>query len=461
MKKSHQILIENLVFAFAINMVSFFTTYYQRRSNGVHSSFDILFDTIFSILYTVFLIIVFHKNKSLFSEGSFALRNEPNKYHLIIKFILVLAVKITYDATVPYISRISMQWKYLGVDLYAILYWVVSYIIAVKNDNAIWKNSKRLITILTIILATVGLGLVFDLYLLEQCGALYQKYEESSPYLARACANLDFMNSIHALIVDTIILCLLIIFHSTKRPLKKDTKYKQPFEKCTKGQHGFRLFIRCDVMITILLLLFVVKMAMAPEDVLLVTKKEVIKSFNNEAAGAFNITIKRQAVHKGFKIQSEMDICYFTELVTLQKGEHSPEYFSFNGAEPDFIFTGLGEQSHRCVQYSIDQSKVYLYGYYAICLYEDGSPKIIRIDELNMCENNAVVTELCKDLLSNGNLFVFEYGCKYFLKYDADFIKPYIDRYVNGEFSKTEIEWLTNSFYRAEYITSIAKSLSK
>ena len=68
---------------------------------------------------------------------------------------------------------------------------------------------------------------------------------------------------------------------------------------------------------------------------------------------------------------------------------------------------------------------------------------------------------MCRRLLSDGNVFIFEYGYEYLSKYDADFIVPYVERYSNGEFTENEAKWLENSHYDPEYIIDLAKEILK
>ena len=123
--------------------------------------------------------------------------------------------------------------------------------------------------------------------------------------------------------------------------------------------------------------------------------------------------------------------------------------------------TDKGENLGDCISFLIGERKVYLYGYYAICYYKDGkTPQIIRVDSLNKCENNAVVTELCKHLIEEGNLFVLEYAGEYLAKYEPEFIQPFVKRDCEGEFNTNEIRWLENTGYRSEYIVDLAKQIS-
>ena len=61
-------------------------------------------------------------------------------------------------------------------------------------------------------------------------------------------------------------------------------------------------------------------------------------------------------------------------------------------------------------------------------------------------------------LLSDGNIFAFEYVCDYLLASDPLFIQPYIERYAEGHFTEMEKEWMEKNFYKSEYVVNIAKS---
>ena len=80
----------------------------------------------------------------------------------------------------------------------------------------------------------------------------------------------------------------------------------------------------------------------------------------------------------------------------------------------------------------------------------------IRIEELNTYETKEIITQLLKELLSDGNVFVFEYGYEYLLKSDSDFIGSYIERYAEGNFTDEEIKWMNEAAYRKEFIIDLA-----
>ena len=67
------------------------------------------------------------------------------------------------------------------------------------------------------------------------------------------------------------------------------------------------------------------------------------------------------------------------------------------------------------------------------------------------------VTYVCEKLISNGNVYIFEYACEYLIKYDFEFIENYLIRYSKGEFTETEQEWMEISNYNSQFVEAFAK----
>jgi oligoribonuclease NrnB/cAMP/cGMP phosphodiesterase (DHH superfamily) len=85
--------------------------------------------------------------------------------------------------------------------------------------------------------------------------------------------------------------------------------------------------------------------------------------------------------------------------------------------------------------------------------------KIIFVEDLAEMEEDQIVTDILEHLLENGNLFAFEHGYEYLIKYDQEFIQPYIERYAQGDYNKAELKYINNLRYRNDYIQNIAKSV--
>jgi hypothetical protein len=445
-------LIENLLLIFSMNLAWFFTTYYQHRIDGSYSLADIVFDLLFTVMITWLFVIIFAKNKTVFSEGAFRLQGY--KRSILFKWLVLIIVKCAFDIAVWSFGIISVEWKYLGIGLLSGAFWLIGYVFLAQKDVAIWENKRKLLILSGFVFVVLAIGVCYDLHLISQTHLLTVKYREDSPYLIRACKNMDFFSSVKTFIIDMVILFALVIFHMTHAPLTKKEQEKK--------SNIVQMFVRCDIILALFLILCVIKTAIDPQGILLMKTSEPYSRKNYEKEGPFDLTIENEMVLYGFDIEPSSDRSYYyVEKVSLQKGHYEFEQFVGNGEDSICVFTDKGKRGVEYVEFSIGERKVYLYGHYAICYYENGvTPRIIRIDSLNQCENNAIVTELCKHLIEEGNLFAFEYAGEYLAKYEPEFIRPYIEKYSAGLFNVAETRWMEEAYYRSDYIVDLAKQFS-
>lgn len=114
----------------------------------------------------------------------------------------------------------------------------------------------------------------------------------------------------------------------------------------------------------------------------------------------------------------------------------------------------------ECVtEYEVGDNKVSVYGNSAICYIENDVPFVVLFEDIHKLKNNPVIIDVCKKLISEGNVIVFEYAVEYLQQYDPDFILPYIIRYSNGEFNTLELNTLDEFEYRIDYLCNIANSV--
>lgn len=464
MKKSHQIVL-NSIFPLSANIAWFYAACYQRRMSGNCSVSDLIFDALLSVMMAVCLLIIFARNTTLYTPGAFKLKGQSDAVALAVKLAVLLILRGLLDASLSLVPDALADWSYFAVDWLIVLYWILVYIVAVRKDLAIWRKPKCLIAFGVAMIVILGVSFAYDMGLTQQYELLTDKYTEASPYLARASANLDYLNSVNAFAVDTVIVFALILIHSIgtieRQKLASDSEYAKSIRTIKRDQSVFRTFIRCDFIIAVVCIWAVLHMALAPESVLSLRINHPTDSLTNyEATGEFNERNIENSVYMGLGTLTEENACYYTQELILQKGDLSPEEFVLNGSEPDFILTDTGKQYSQYVKYTIDGNQVYVYGYYAIGYYENGAPKLVRMEELNDTASSPILTALCKDLLADGNLFIFEYGYEYLLRNDADFIKPYIDRYASGAFTEAELEWLNGACCRSAYMMDVAKAVA-
>lgn len=89
------------------------------------------------------------------------------------------------------------------------------------------------------------------------------------------------------------------------------------------------------------------------------------------------------------------------------------------------------------------------YGYEDIRTYE--------IKKINRQDEDYHLTKILETIVSDGYLVFFDDIGKYMIKYDGDFIKPYIIRYASGDFTQKELKQIKD--VKPEYVQEISSKL--
>ena len=95
-----------------------------------------------------------------------------------------------------------------------------------------------------------------------------------------------------------------------------------------------------------------------------------------------------------------------------------------------------------------------------ISFSEHEGKKTFKFEDINTLQESDIITSMCKQLLTDGNVFVFEYAYEYLNTYEPEFIAPFIERYSQGNFTSTESKWMAEAHYRDNYIVDIAMQIS-
>ena len=115
------------------------------------------------------------------------------------------------------------------------------------------------------------------------------------------------------------------------------------------------------------------------------------------------------------------------------------------------------EDNYLKEEFSIDQAEILIYNSQVICFYENDVPRIIKMTDIRNSEESEILIAVCEKLLSEGNIYIFEYAADYLDRYAPDFIEDYIERYANGDFTESESLWMQANHYRDTYVIHIAK----
>lgn len=94
---------------------------------------------------------------------------------------------------------------------------------------------------------------------------------------------------------------------------------------------------------------------------------------------------------------------------------------------------------------------------YFLIYFDGDQQKVFSLNTLGKAEGNALLTAFARNRTEAGDLRLFEQCATYLCRYDADFIRPYLQRYARREFTDTEREALED--IREDYIYGVATEL--
>lgn len=454
MKKCRKVILNLLTFG-VFHITFYLCNVFPNRIHNFSSSLpiiEVLLNILFFLVYNYLLIVVFVMNKTVVSDGIFGSLNAIWTSVKSFKYWALLFLRLALIGITLCLEALLSQWAYLGAYLLEILFWLVLYILLVDKKSVNLKQRKNIFVCALVVLIVVSICVALDFFQLSALFMLEHKYMETSPYLTQIRSNFEFLHTFKLTLVDFTIICALTIFHiyTTKEQLCEERK---------TGKEPFKYFLRFDLVIAFVAALSVMRCVILPNSFGPIVD---ISSFGGEIHyvenSAFDERRERiRFLRSDMKSQSSIRVCYYTESAQLKKGDTKSERIDITDKNTEYLFNNKKlERATDSKAYEIDDVMIYLYRTKAIHFYED-TPRVVLLKDLHSFEEKEVVINLLEQLISEGNVFAFEYGCEYLLKYDNAFIEPYITRYADGDFTNSEHQWMEASHYHSEYIINLAK----
>lgn len=444
------------------NVLFWLCNYYPKHILEI--SFDqsivsTIINFIYFVLFDFFLIIVFSKNKAPFAKNLFDKKESIVKRFELIKLCALILVQLAVDGIVWLIGEVATDWSYVIFDAVIVLQWFIIYII-VADKSVVVLGKHRVCALLCIGLAVVllGISVVIDRSWVADTTVFSLKYEAESPALLSIQTNLRFVWEVKALVLDTLIGLILIWVHLYA------IKSEEPEEDrdILRGRQVAAFLIQTFSLVAITSLLMLFKTIIwqsatlyRPFPLALHNQKE------KWGTSDFSIEYTEYGLVRADGKDSE-NICYatYSYCVTVNQDERILITTSMKLPYDYYIRDGQVAKSYNRERFDVGGIEAYLYYNQIIGFYNNGVPCAIKLNELNTFGKNDTVTAVCKQLLSDGNIFAFEYVCNYLLANDPLFIQPYIERYAEGRFTDMEKEWMEKNFYKSEYVVNIAKSFT-
>lgn len=416
----------------------------------------ILFNVCYFILYGYILVHIFRRDRiPLFDTRRAPLDSKKDT----VKYIAILIIlQLVVDALIVVLLNTLGVWGQIGIDIVLVLHWVIVYFVLTGGRKTNKPSNVLIISMLGIILLTAA-SIVFDVKTALDYLELEKKYVPFAPQLVQTVINAEFIHSIKALILESLVAIIFVSCHFFYRNTEKECEDNSSE---TMAKKGTPVGMQIIIMVVVVFIFCFLKMAIYPHssiDSFNVSKHEV-KKFEVDSAPGFTTQTLEVYRSNGY---SDKARCYYVKSTAIFLDDATVKYSSLEGADAE-EFVLNGNQLKMNAGYDeiyVDNGTVYVFDNRYLCYREDGAMLGFDLYDISRASENDFVISALEKMLSDGNLAVFEYATEYMLQYDEDFIEPYIERYAAGNFNESETMWLEQNFIKKEYISSVAKEFAE
>lgn len=425
--------------------------------NGLYSILATLLNSIYYVLYFFFILMVFRKNTTLFSEKLFYSFEPLRKRFCFKQMGLLLMLQLVLDVANMLLDFVSDGYRYGFSDLITMVSWLVVYFIAAEKEHNMFRKRKTCVVAAVILAGMLIAACVVNIYNIFKIGYLSNKYLFDSDILQASLQNIAFEHTIVNLFLDTGVGLTLIILHMVQHI----SKFASDDEKgCDESQVNSFYRVACQIGLLFLASFFMVGMKM------LIYPCSSLRYFKWGDTGS-TVYVNTEVFHIATKCTEQIRIDKNWEEIACYRRIKNIICFdnaavaSFNTIverEPQASISGNTIQLNDfSEEYDIGGTEVKIYKDFAICFVQEDTPVVILLDDINTCEENPVLTQTCEELLLNGNVSIFEYGCDYLRRYGSQVIEDCINRYTSAEFTEQEQAYMENMELNPDFIVQIAR----
>lgn len=451
MKKSLKITYNTIVIIL-LNMVYYICNYYPKHIiefSSWKSLFGILLNFIFYILFFSAIIIVFKKDKTVFSSNLFnPFLSFKERFEIKLLFRL-LSIQIAIDL----VYRISSLYltKYSGfvATVLTLIGWFAFYFVTTNKKHNLTESKKYFVLTLVICSIFFVISICFDYKILNSFNINTARYQINSLALQNTLTNLDYFLKIKNFIFDTIIGVAFVILHFLSVNAESVNKDNE-----ISGRKFVVFSIRVAILIIFTLVLSGVRSLIFPYSTLKTIENHATTTEHYITDDSFYASsdcskIGRTNGYKNertdFQKTTIKIYCNRTELCTI----------SIDGFYKLYDSSISGNQitmNDKFTEYEITEQPVFVLEDLAICYHENSIPKAVPFKEIVNQKESVILTATIKKLVSEGNVLLFVNSYEYLKKYDSEFAKSIVERYQNAEFTDNENICIDKIGYRTEFL---------
>lgn len=377
------------------------------------------------------------------------------------KLILLFVVQIVVDCAQFAGAQLLPQFSVFVNNVCSVLCWCLFAVVLMPRDEANEKSrfSFRRVWIALGAAALVILicSVLLDVIALSAKQSLYARYSSGSQILTDRIRNNEFRSELRNVLVDFSSGIVFLIGINKCGELSKDDYYDEKLPRNTSV-----IVFRMIVLINTLTVLCFIKPVICPNGTVPIGGIGFVGERSEtyrEVEGIFDMTKTEElgvVRLNGNGKQAEVFVIFKNSVwyngIKRFNFTTDGDYASWASQDPKDEFYHNGWQ-----KFIIGSENVAVFDGREIIWTESGEVYHISLKKLSSYKENSILLELCRERITFGDWRFFEYGCEYLLKYDADFIMPYMERYAQGEFAPFELEYSKD--YNPEYIQTFAANI--
>lgn len=407
------------------------------------------------VLFDLVLVLIFERNQ-VFLQSSLFDKNRPflQRYY-IIKLPALCIIRIIAAVSMTFVKQENAFWV---SSLIISLYWIVVYCISCNKKEAIWHSPKKLLIVLAAFVLIVASKIAVDNLLCSDYSYYLSKYEATSPILQSVHNNISYNYGIVTCVYHFLLSLILLIahYHSDEDSVRDNDKLKA---------RDFSL-----VMVKAMCAMWIVGVLFFGR--LIITSQGFLLSGAEQSHGSNTVSFgecKGEVEHEYIKTLSVNDkgeyiVCQskYSQVLTINNKDKDKIEIVIQDMPSQYdVYAKATElkDTFLVVDVSTDSYSACIYNSTAIYYCNAEGSHSVLLEDLNAHKEDPIITDICKKFLEDGNIYIFEYSYQYFLKYDKEFIVPYIDRYAKGDFNSMEAAWMKISHYRSSFVIDLAKSI--
>lgn len=434
------LLLDLLFFIWAPFPRSLFDSYLLSKTHYINVLSEIITRIIYFLLFfVVWIEIIFLPPDS---KSSIPKNRLTLLFPLLLSQLLIDAVRLTALCAVG-------RYNWFMADIFTAVNWFVIAIISKKRISREPLIKKDYILLLALLLLLLAVSFYFDIRAQQEVTLISAKYNEQSSFLLSRQLNEVFYHELRNIAQD--VLSGAVVLWLLNRSYIKNEETKPQ----SKKRYYSILLLRIALIATSFFFVAVLKCALLP-----------ISSIGFKSSRLYHSqSIKEQFLsfdseYLSFFRRTSGEINQEVYVITSCKAWYGGnKLFSFKVAGKDDGYTGgvsYGKEGNKSwiIRKEGDTSYHLVNNRFVVCISDGNYSKMDLKNRVNTDEDLRL-TWLFKELLKEGLWTCPEYSFNYLATWDYDFVRPYLERYANNNFSQEELR--KNAEIKPSFIVEISQ----